>query len=418
MKKLILAALAAFVMPSALAQASLEEIAATPGKAGGVYYAYPTPDSTAWTAAPKGYKPFYISHYGRHGSRYLISDNDYAAPRDLLRRANEAGALTDLGREVLTRLDSVWLEGHGRGGELSPLGARQHQAIARRMYNAYPQVFDAEGRYSACSTVVMRCAHSMFNFVSQLREMNPQLVIPCESGQRNMYFLNYHSPESGFYSSERGPWYQSWRRFRAEQTQPDRLVRSIFADAEWVATWVDPVEFMWQMYWVAVDMQNMETQLDFFDLFTAEELYSLWQVFNFNFFACNSSYAAAEGQLTGNARNLVHDMVAKADRCIAEGGHGADFRFGHDGNIIPLTALMRLTNCYTDEMRPERLASVWSDFKISPMASNVQMVFFRNNKGDVLVKILLNETEIAVDMPTDTFPYYRWSELREYLMNL
>ena len=79
---------------------------------------------------------------------------------------------------------------------------------------------------------------------------------------------------------------------------------------------------------------------------------------------------------------------------------------------------MRLTNCYTDEMRPERLASVWSDFKISPMASNVQMVFFRNNSGDVLVKILLNETEIAVDMPTDTFPYYRWSDLREYLMKL
>ena len=55
---------------------------------------------------------------------------------------------------------------------------------------------------------------------------------------------------------------------------------------------------------------------------------------------------------------------------------------------------------------------------ISPMASNLQMVFFRNNSGDVLVKILLNETEIAVDMPTDTFPYYRWSDLREYLMKL
>ena len=108
MKKLILAMMAALAMPTALAQASLDEIAATPGKAGGVYYAYPTPDSTAWTAAPKGYKAFYISHYGRHGSRYLISDNDYQAPLELLRRANEAGALTDLGRDVLVRLDSVW----------------------------------------------------------------------------------------------------------------------------------------------------------------------------------------------------------------------------------------------------------------------------------------------------------------------
>ena len=27
-------------------------------------------DAPALTKAPKGYKPFYISHYGRHGSRY------------------------------------------------------------------------------------------------------------------------------------------------------------------------------------------------------------------------------------------------------------------------------------------------------------------------------------------------------------
>ena len=417
MKNLLFLFIAAVVNLCAYAQASLDEIAATPGKAGGVYYAYPEPEILQ-TPAPAGYKPFYISHYGRHGSRYLISDNDYTAPRDILRRAADADALTPLGRDILSRLDSVWIEAQGRGGELSPLGVRQHRGIAHRMYTSFPQVFDATGRYTACSTVVMRCAHSMFSFVGELKALEPSLVIPCESSQRNMYFLNYHSPESGFYSSDKGPWYQSWRRFRAEQTRPERLVASIFSDSSWVATWLDPVEFMWQMYWVAVDMQNMETKIDFFDIFTSEELYSLWQVFNFNFFACNSSYAAAEGQLTGNARNLVCDIVAKADRCIASGEHGADFRFGHDGNIIPLAALMRLTNCYTDEMRPERLGSVWSDFKISPMASNLQMIFFRNKKGDILVKIMLNEREIAVDMPSATFPFYRWDDLRAYLLAL
>ena len=330
MRNLLFLFIAAVVNLCAYAQASLDEIAATPGKAGGVYYAYPEPEILQ-TPAPAGYKPFYISHYGRHGSRYLISDNDYTAPRDILRRAADADALTPLGRDILSRLDSVWIEAQGR---------------------------------------------------------------------------------------DKGPWYQSWRRFRAEQTRPERLVASIFSDSSWVATWLDPVEFMWQMYWVAVDMQNMETKIDFFDIFTSEELYSLWQVFNFNFFACNSSYAAAEGQLTGNARNLVCDIVAKADRCIASGEHGADFRFGHDGNIIPLAALMRLTNCYTDEMRPERLGSVWSDFKISPMASNLQMIFFRNKKGDILVKIMLNEREIAVDMPSATFPFYRWDDLRAYLLAL
>ena len=43
---------------------------------GGVYYAYHAPKDTL-TAVPEGFKPFYISHYGRHGSRWLPSDSRY-----------------------------------------------------------------------------------------------------------------------------------------------------------------------------------------------------------------------------------------------------------------------------------------------------------------------------------------------------
>lgn len=413
----IFLAVALSVSGQALAQTSLDEIRATPEKAGGVYYAYPVSESLN-TPAPKGYKPFYISHYGRHGSRYLISDNDYKVVLDRLHDAAAHNALTPLGLDVMARLDTVWLEARGRGGELTPLGNRQHRDIASRMYLAFPEVFAPGADLSASSTVVMRCAHSMFAFIEGLKEHDPSLVIPRESGQRNMDVLNYHSPESGPYSSHEGPWYQTWKRFRASQSHPERLVSSIFSNPEYIGTWVDPTEFMWQMYWLAVDMQNMQTPIKFTDVFTAEELYDLWKVFNFNFFACNSSYAPAGGRFTDNAKNLVRDIVAKADECIAADGHGATFRFGHDGNIIPLTALLRLDNCYTDETDPARLASVWTDFKISPMASNLQIVFFRNKSGDILAKIMLNEREIALPVDTDTFPFYPWSALRDYLTGL
>ena len=36
---------------------------------GGVYHAYPPVPPTQQVEAPAGYVPFYISHYGRHGSR-------------------------------------------------------------------------------------------------------------------------------------------------------------------------------------------------------------------------------------------------------------------------------------------------------------------------------------------------------------
>ena len=51
----------------------------TPTKPAGVYYAY-TYDNPARTPAPEGYEPFYISHYGRHGSRYHSKEEAYAEP--------------------------------------------------------------------------------------------------------------------------------------------------------------------------------------------------------------------------------------------------------------------------------------------------------------------------------------------------
>ena len=38
---------------------------------GGIYYAYPNVDVKEMRQTPSGYKPFYISHYGRHGSRWM-----------------------------------------------------------------------------------------------------------------------------------------------------------------------------------------------------------------------------------------------------------------------------------------------------------------------------------------------------------
>ena len=53
------------------------------------YLAYPGPTQEKLTPAPKGYKPFYISHYGRHGSRYLIGEEDYDYPISILSAAEK-----------------------------------------------------------------------------------------------------------------------------------------------------------------------------------------------------------------------------------------------------------------------------------------------------------------------------------------
>lgn len=85
------------------AQTSKEEMFSTIEKTGGVYWAYPL-DFAPQTRAPKGYKPFYVSHYGRHGSRYLIGDRDYKWLVDLFEEAHREGALSDLGEDTRQRL--------------------------------------------------------------------------------------------------------------------------------------------------------------------------------------------------------------------------------------------------------------------------------------------------------------------------
>jgi hypothetical protein len=65
----------------------------------------------------------------------------------------------------------------------------------------------------------------------------------------------------------------------------------------------------------------------------------------------------------------------------------------------------------------ENLHKHWQDFNITSMAVNVQMVFYRNKQGDVLVKLLHNEKEVLLPFESDLAPYYRWEDFRRYYLD-
>ena len=412
----ILAYVALLGATSAFAQTTPEEVMSDPDKAGGVYYAYPVSERHD-TPAPKGYKPFYISHYGRHGSRYLISDDDYTRVVDMLHAADKAGALSPLGRDVMHRVDSVMVETRGRGGDLSPLGVRQHRGIAERMYKAYPEVFAGEAPVSARSTTVIRCVLSMDAFCERLKELNPKLKTTRESSGRYMDYLNYHSPESNAYTGS-DEWREEYRKFEREHVNPDRLAASLISDPVYLRKHVNPDKLMWGLYWIAVGMQDIETDLDFYDLFTPEELFDLFQINNYHFYVCDHNYPGNKGLVVGNASNLLRNIIESADEAIASGGNSATLRFGHDGNLIPLSAILKLEGCTGETEIPEDIYKVFSTFKISPMAGNIQMIFFRKpvrgGEDDILVKFMLNERETSIPIETDTWPYYRWKDVKAF----
>lgn len=396
------------------AQTTFEEISADLNKAGGVYLAYPTVE-TKQTPAPKGYKPFYVSHYGRHGSRYLLSDRDYQWIIQLMEKAETVNGLTPLGQDVLKRLNMVWEEAQGRAGDLTPLGVRQHQGIAERMSKNFPEVFRGKRHVSARSTVVYRCAMSMVAFGDRLKQLNPQLDMSYEMSEKYMSYLNYHSARSNaFTHGKKGPWVEEYRKFEEAQVHPDRLVSTLFSNADFIRCEVNPSELMWGLYWIAVDMQDMETPVSFFDLFTAKEMFDLWQCVNYRFYMGNANPLASNGIVMANAKSLVENILESADAAIKDRSIAATLRFGHDGNVIPLLALLQIENFDVAVAGPAEVYKHWCDFKATPMASNVQIVFFENKAGDILVKFMHNENEVHVPVKTDQWPFYHWNDVKEY----
>ena len=49
-------------------------------------------------------------------------------------------------------------------------------------------------------------------------------------------------------------------------------------------------------------------------------------------------------------------------------------------------------------------------------ASNIQLIFYRGKKGkdDILLKCLLNGVEASLPVPTDQYPYYKWSDFKQF----
>lgn len=193
---------------------------------GSIYYAYPTPNGIQ-TPVPEGYSPFYISHYGRHGSRWMTSDERYLEVIRVFDTFHNKSGLTDLGEDVRLRLQKVWENARGRGGNLTPLGERQHKAIAKRLYQQYPHIFRDSANISARSSVSVRCIMSMSAFTEQLKELNPSLQITREANQRHMDYIAYTSPEAEKLGSASAPWRTAFHTFEENHIHPERLIASL-----------------------------------------------------------------------------------------------------------------------------------------------------------------------------------------------
>ncbi len=395
------------------AQTTKEEVMKNILQAGSTYYSYPGP-SGKLTPAPKGYKPFYISHYGRHGSRYMTSNKYYTNAFEIINHADSLGKLSAYGKDVLKRLNIAYADAYRRDGDLSKLGGRQHRGIATRMFHNFPEVFQPGTPVEAKSSIVTRCAISMSNFCLALQGLNPKLNISIETSVRNMWYIANDEDSVKAVSSDKEA-NKKYEDFRKSMFQPDRLMGKLFNDADYAKNKVDGFKLMYNLWNIAEDMQcQPELKLSFFDLFTNDELFNLWQADNAGWYYWKGFFPGSTPRYRGHY-GLLRNILDTADRTIRDGGTAVTLRFGHDSILTPLAFLLHLNGCdaVTDDFA--NLYKHWANFQITPMAANIQLIFYRKaGSKDILVKFLLNEKEKSIPVKTDMAPYYHWKDVEAY----
>ena len=377
------------------------------------YLAYidPTEDLTL---APKGYEPFYLTHYGRHGSRWLIGEWEYQDAMKVLKKAHDMGVLTERGEQLRQQLDEFYKTTIDRRGDLTTVGERQHHRIGKRMTEHFPEIFGAKNsQVDARSTIVIRCILSMVAECEEITAFNPQIRIHNDVSQAFQYYLNHEPWDKAVSDRNNAKWKRVTFDYKNAYTHPERFCRLLFTDQSFVRYGMDAGSFMRRVFDICSNMQSHDNAPDLYDLFTEDELYDLWRIRNIEWYI---NYSSEDSPHTQDY--LLRNFIETADTIVGQKDfHGATLRFGHEVCVMPLAALMQLGDCYPEVSMEhlDTLDRVWANYRIFPMASNIQLVFYRPKKGkpgDILVKAMLNEHEQSLPLKTEQYPYYRWTDVR------
>ncbi|MBR2326167.1 MAG: hypothetical protein IKA49_02265 [Alistipes sp.] len=415
----------------AVAQTAREEIDAHPHIAVNTHSVYAAPYFSKPIAdAPKGYKPFYISHYGRHGSRYEASQLNVDRVMKPLCEAEKLGLLTPKGRELLEYIKKFALYQRESIGELTSIGVEQHKGIARRMYNRFKGVFAPHSLVDSRSSIYSRCIISMASFNESLKECQPALRTKLETGVRHGLVIrpltqdNPMMPRGVTMSTiKRGQPYMDKLAEWAKGYDINKALGKIFTDTK-------PLEFKKGDFVLAVEIyvrlafgQNFgwDTTELMNSIFSADDRYAIYGYLNYSWYNAHVSSATPfSRKVLSCTRPLVEDIIKYADLAI-EGKNEAvaNLRFGHDYFLLALLGVISF-NEYSAELDVtdiDRFNDVWRGFRTISMASNLQMVMYRSKKSDdVLVRFLHNENDVTLPIKGDKAPFYKWGDVKSYLL--
>ena len=386
----------------------------------GTFYVYDGSGIPAPTPSPAGYEPFYISHFARHGARYCTSE--YDTLRGWLEQAAEAGVLTGDGEAFRTRYKAFYEKVKYCKGNLTGVGKAQHRAIAERMFQRFPAVFDGPTHVEAVSTESARVIMSMWSCLSRLEALDPDIDLHADASARYASWLqpslssNPYLIKGAFSCGEAArkaeeayfdrtvPWKEIAGRFF---TSPDVLEEVLKTT---------PGKFIEILHGVVTGTYCLDEDRGCFDdVFTPEEIHLVWKGLSAGYFRDMARFEGSESRVLDYAAFTLGQMIESADADIASGDTRLRLRFGHDSGIAPLLVLLDTDGRGRATASFEESLAIFPSYDI-PMAASLQLVFYRNAGGEILVQALVNEREATLPLQPVSGPYYRWSDFKEHFL--
>ncbi|MDD7531788.1 MAG: histidine-type phosphatase [Candidatus Cryptobacteroides sp.] len=440
MKKLIFTLILSISGLSCLAQP--EVVLGDPFKSSGLDNIYDF-DAQICTAAPKGYEAFYISHYGRHGSRYPYTASVATALLDMLHEAEGKENLSEYGNGLMARLELFMEKAGNHIGELTDLGRQQQYRLAGEMAERYPQAFRKGAVVTAQASSSSRSILSMASFCTALARKCPSIRIDQFQGfaetqatapnmGRNP--LRIKGPGLG------NPYRESPAEFMQRRFPEftETVLGKMFRDPYAALGDRDVQYLMDHIYMLIGGMNSLPdgVRMDFSDIVTPETLARMWELDNYQRFCEYIDYTAsccsvfkdiieradarlalldsAAGKLEGRADGRAEGAVGRAE--------GADLRFGHDHVLMSLLMIADIDSFGELPENPDELGHVFQTFR-SPMAANLHFVFYRpkNGRGPILTGLSLNgqparlsalDKELGIS--PDKSGFYRWDDVKAW----
>ena len=362
--------------------------------------------------APKGYKPFYISHYGRHGSRYAWNPDTYTFIQEVFAKAGELDVLTPYGKEFAKKYEAFYQEPLINTGDLVPLGFDQHLAIGTFTYEQFPQVFKGRKKVDALSSVGQRCIVSMGAFITGLMSGNPKLQVRMQSDHVGMSIIAPPSAPKALRKRFKGQddekKLESVEEFSKRTGVHQEVLDKLFTDSSFLNDiHGGPLDFLGELWELICGYHNYEKEPLFDDLLTPEQRLKFWEAANY--YSFYTDITSRYGVIP-----LLQDILSKADAALTDPNRAAHLRFGHDYILEGLATLLNINGMGTIPATAEEAKYWFQNYNI-PMAGTLLFVFYKNKKDDILFKVVLNENEATLpDLSPVEGVYYRWSDFRAW----